>query len=183
MTLTVSYFIFGPIVVTGGFWLLLLIGVVWAPFAAYLMHRAARRRGLDSPRYAIAGAAYSLFLLFPWFLAMATLHGRRFPIGPILFFLYLVWLLGPMGATFAIYTVRSGISQAFSEPVITLQFALVSVVALIVMAFAWIGSLVHVLRLDLTYTRSDHLLEYRYVMPFAFASASAVAFLTIVRLW
>ena len=40
------------------------LGLLWAPFATMLCARAARARGLDSRRYAIAGAVYSVLFYY-----------------------------------------------------------------------------------------------------------------------
>ena len=173
---------FGPLIVSSGLWFLMAIGVVWAPIAAYLMYSTARRQGLHSFRYALAGVVYSLLLVFPWFFAMARLRSRQFPIGATLFALFVVWLLGPIGTVFVNYLVTFDMSQVPSEPSSTSRIAWVSAVVLIAMVFSWVASLMHVMRLDTTDTRTDRLPEHRYVIPFALASASALGLFVIVRL-
>ena len=74
-----------------------VLGALWAPFAALLCAKEARRRGLDPRRYAKAGALYSVLFFFPWVYLMARMRGRTVPVAAVsavYVLLYVVWLYG-----------------------------------------------------------------------------------------
>ena len=80
-------------------YLLAIPGLVWSPFAALITWRMARSRGLDGERYALAGAAFSIFLLLPWLLLVTALHKRYVPDTAVRLsyvLLYFAWLVGPI---------------------------------------------------------------------------------------
>ena len=54
-----------------------LLGLVWAPFAAWLCARSARARGLDSRKFAVAGAIYSALLFWPSVYLLLGIRGKR----------------------------------------------------------------------------------------------------------
>ena len=91
--------IFGPWMVTTIMVFMMAPILVWSPFGALITSRMARNRGLDGGRYALAGAASSIFLLLPWLLLVIGLRrGRLHPIALqyTYIFVHLIWLLGPV---------------------------------------------------------------------------------------
>ena len=54
-----------------------LLGLVWAPFAAWLCARSARARGLDSRKFAVAGVVYSALLFWPSIYPLLRTRGKR----------------------------------------------------------------------------------------------------------
>ncbi len=126
-----AFVAFGPIFVTFGLMLLAGVGFLWAPFAAYIAYRTARGQGLRSIRYPIAGAVYSALLLLPWLYMIANLRGWRFPIDAVLFILYAVWLLGPIGEALAIFIISSNYEQSASEASSYLRLLVLGIITLI----------------------------------------------------
>ena len=100
MTTVGAIVLFGPLSVTVVLaFLVALPGLAWSPFAALIAWRLARRRGLSGGRYALVGAAYSVFLLVPWLYLAVSLLGRRppgFVVQLIYRLLYFAWLVGPI---------------------------------------------------------------------------------------
>ena len=79
--------------------LLLLFGVLWAPFAALVTARVASARDMASGRMAEAGAKWSLPFFFPWIYLLLRILGKRVPdkivVGAYIL-MYLAVLLGPI---------------------------------------------------------------------------------------
>ena len=57
--------------------LLQFLGLPWAPFAAWICGRSARKKGLDVRRHALAGALYSALLFWPWVYFILRMNGRN----------------------------------------------------------------------------------------------------------
>ena len=79
---------------------LVAVGVALSPVAGHIAHRTAERYELHGARYMIMGAVYWMLLLMPWFLMIASLRNRELPgalLGPIYLFVYVIWLVGPIG--------------------------------------------------------------------------------------
>ena len=153
-----------------------VLGLVWSPFAALITRRLALRRGLDGGRYALAGAAYSVFLMFPWLLLVITMIRVRLPRSVVLWsyvLLYLVWLVGPIifwGQFVAHigYVMTFGLGGGLSEnlkpddPLVAYGvFAVMILMWVVSGTISWrVSSSVH----DVTV---DELMSLRYIMPFA----------------
>ena len=78
---------------------LAVIGLLWSPIAAYTCARTARARGLNTRRYAITGAIYSILLFLPWVYLWSNLRNKplsrkTITLGYIL--TYVLWLFGPI---------------------------------------------------------------------------------------
>ena len=87
---------------------LAVLGLLWSPIAAYSCGRAAQARGLNTRRYAVAGAIYSILLFLPWLYLWSNLRnkplgGNTIALGYIL--TYGLWLLGPIGVVCTTITV------------------------------------------------------------------------------
>ena len=88
-----------PWIGIGGGFLLLLLGLLWAPFAGSICARAARRNGRDPARYMQEGMKASALQFLPWFYLLSLirekpLSERVIRAGYIL--IYALWLLGPV---------------------------------------------------------------------------------------
>ena len=73
--------------------------LAWSPIAAVITWYMARRKGLGGGRYALTGAASSIFMLLHWPILVATLLTGKVPVRTTRFcyiLLYAVWLLGPI---------------------------------------------------------------------------------------
>ena len=86
----------------GAFFIFLpVFGAFWSPFAALITFQRARRKSLDTKRYTLYGALYSLLLIMPWIYFIRRMSGKRFPsalirLGYVI--LYFMWVVsGVMG--------------------------------------------------------------------------------------
>lgn len=79
--------------------LLLLFGVLWAPFAALITAKVASARDMASGRMAEAGAKWSLPFFFPWIYLLMRMKGKRLSdkvVAGAYILIYLAVLLGPI---------------------------------------------------------------------------------------
>ena len=172
MTLSGAILIWGPLLLTTVLFIVAGAGLVWSPVGALIAWRLASRQSLDGRRYALAGAAYSVFLLFPWFLLIAALLGRRLPeirdrpvVCLAIFFLVigsqLFWLHYFTDVSLVALDRMAG--NSYYEYSVPDNWLLVySTVA--VMMLLWVGSAVISLR---TWNRRQDLLNINIVLPFS----------------
>ena len=155
--------------------------LVWSPFAAVITWRIARRQGLDGGRYALMGAASSIFMLLHWPLLVVTLLTTRVPVWTTrlcYIMLYVVWLLGPImfwGQFIArfdylmTFGVGAGSGVVDLEPPLPLPayggFALLIV--------AWLASAVMTWRMwgSIPGDGVKEVVSHRYMLPFVLAWA------------
>ena len=174
MTLSGAILSWGPLWITVALFIVGSAGLVWSPVGSLIAWRLASRQNLNGRRYALAGAAYSVFLLFPWFLLIAALLGRRLPdIGIALSYasLYFFWLLGPILfllhyrthlSSLAMDYLQGGSYYEYSQP----DDWLLVYSTIAVMVLLWIGSAVIFLS---TWNRRQEALNINYVLPFSLA--------------
>ena len=77
--------------------LLQFLGLPWAPFAAWICGRSARKKGLDIRRHALAGALYSALLFWPWVYFILRMNGRNAPSALVRLFyisVFGLWMVG-----------------------------------------------------------------------------------------
>ena len=169
-----AIYVWGPLLVAATLFIVAGDGLVWSPVGALIAWRLASRQSLDGRRYALAGAAYSVFLLFPWFLLIATLLGRRLPeIGIALtyFLIYFFWLMGPILFWLHYFTDVSLVvwnrmlGSSYYEYNVPGNWLLVYT-TVAVMMLLWIGSAVISLK---TWNRRQDLLNINIVLPFSLA--------------
>ena len=100
------FLVFGPFYVLFLLAGWIALGLAWAPFAAFISMRKARRFGLNPLKFAALAFLLSLFFIFPWLYLNDALNGTK-PnelrksladrVEPCsLFVLYATWLLGPI---------------------------------------------------------------------------------------
>ena len=80
---------------------LVIIGVVWLPFAAFWCARVARGKGLSVRSYAVRGGVYSALFFLPWVyltLRMAGKSGARAVATGSYWLLYAIWFVFVMFA-------------------------------------------------------------------------------------
>ena len=58
---------------------MIALGVVWAPFAAFICGIIAAARGANPYSYALAGAVHAALFVLPWFFLVARMFGRSIP--------------------------------------------------------------------------------------------------------
>ena len=84
-TIVLSLVLFPGVIVVIG----LVVGWIWAPFAALVCAQVARAQGLDSRRFAAAGAIYSILFFWPWVYLVLRMHGKSVP-SPVIRGAYIV---------------------------------------------------------------------------------------------
>ena len=179
---TETHLLIGVIIVLAPFYVgagavaLSAVGWVWAPFAAWICARAARKRGLEVRRYALAGAVYSTLFFWPWVYLLLRMHRRRVPIFVIRAFFVLVyaaWLIGSVFVWLAItIALTTGIRQyQWFHWLLLTGFLIV----LVINISMWIISLKklrrghHKAQPDSEDKKQDVLLDRRYIIPLVFA--------------
>ena len=96
----------------------MLLGWLWAPFAALICWLRARSLGLPPRRYAAIGALYSALFFLPWLYLALRMFGKTVMDSMVVggyIVLYLIWFLGPIAITFLV-CVGSGIRIFSSDP-------------------------------------------------------------------
>lgn len=87
------------------FWVL-LVGLIWAPFAAITCILIAHSKSLNVIRYGVVGAVYSAAFILPWIYLTLRMFGVRTKRGIVLFVycaLYIcVWMPGPIAINIVI---------------------------------------------------------------------------------
>ena len=162
--------LWGPLVVVVVLVYMAAIGLLFSPVAALATHLAARRKGLHSRRYVIAGALYSALLILPWLMLMMNLVTRNrrststLAICLPLVAVYSVWLFGPILLIIVALSIETSI---FGEEPASALFVGVAVGQLIVMGLAWITSLLMIVNVNTEHgPRPDGLIQHKYVAPF-----------------
>ena len=95
----VLFIAFAPFYVLVIFYMLAAAGLLWSPIAAYTSARAARANGLNTRRYALAGAIHSILLILPWIYFWSELRNKPLKGVTIVTGYVLVcslWLFGPI---------------------------------------------------------------------------------------
>ena len=141
------------------------VGVLWMPFAALFCARAARSRGLDSGRYAVAGAIYSILLFIPWVYLVLRLRGRELP-SSLVRMAYIILFFG----IWPLATLSTFFSALFAVPLRPLLLVLPA------SAVTWLISIWNLWRANKRANAcgdelSDAMLPHHaYIMPFAYAT-------------
>ena len=160
-----------PVFVTVFLHILAAFGLLWSPIAAITCGRAARARGLDTRRYAIAGAIYSILLFLPWIYLWSKLRNKPLSDSTITLgymFVYGLWLLGP------VVTVTIFIATSFPhdrDPIRTIILSvMLAMVAISFLHFKF--PTVGIRRADVHSSgkqSSDMLIVLAYIMPFIYS--------------
>ena len=158
----------------------LALDLAWAPFAAWICARSARKKGLDVRRHAVAGALYSALMFWPWVYLILRMNGRRVPSMLVRLFyisVFTSWMFGSIFWTFLFALIfHPGIDSlyelsnpwvVFSYIVYALAFAKIAV---------WFVSLRTLLkrrrRESGDENRSDAMITREYLIPLVFAVVS-----------
>lgn len=161
-------------------------GLVLAPFAALLAWYLSRRTGLRGLREAVAGAAYSAFLVAPCILLLIVLFRGRLSgsvVKACYVALYIVWLIGPV-VFWGIYEAETGYQLPDSDLSSTsLIGSSIDNVVFWLMVSLWIGSALMTFKWwrSIEEVTIEHLTSFRFIMPYALACLSTWAFFLSVR--
>ena len=179
--------------------IVLTIGIVWSPVGALLCGIAARKRGLSTARYAIAGAFYSALFILPWIYFMLRLLNRKAPndlvyLGYII--IYTAWVLCPIFIYFAMAYIFFTHTSRFDGLLFELRVfdyllawgASIYVVFNILVLLKSIHDLKHPRsRLNLAddeerKSRENLLLDRRYILPFVYPILLATVFFVFINI-
>lgn len=181
--------------------IILSFGIVWSPVAALLCGIAARKRGMSTARYSIAGAFYSILFVAPSVYLLLRLHNIKVSGGFVRLtytIVYTAWLFGPICyLTSLLLMSLDPLPTPLSDPLddpsrfdtlfesIWIDFAF-----LVVNVFALLKS-IH----DLNHprpcsnladdeeqnSRENLLLERRYILPFVYPILLTTVFLVVIK--
>ena len=148
------------------------IGVLWSPFAAVMCYNRAALAGLNSTRYAVVGALYSVLFLMPLIYLSARMDGKRVPKAlVVLGYVVLyggIWLGGAIAGLAASFSFSfnfgfgggSGLANGIAIALLCIN-ALSMIVSLAILAQAPEDSM------DKGYRET--LPPFAYILPFALA--------------
>ncbi len=169
----------------------LLPSVAWAPFAAVITWRLARRQGLEGRRYALMGAVSSIFMLLHWPLLLVTLIRGRVPVRTTRLcyvLLHSAWLFGPImfwGQFFAQFefVMTLGIMGGPLSEDLEPPLPLLSYCGFALMVVAWLASVTMTWRMwpSIPGAGAEDVVSRRYILPFALAWLCAI--ITLLYLW
>ena len=141
------------------------LGLLWAPFAALVCSRAARARGLETRRYALAGAIYSILFFWPWVYLILRMYNKHIP-GCIIRIVYILTygVLWPI-STLSLLLLAIWYQQPFRSMLIfVLLLNILAWFVSLIMLIVWRRRQGRVLS-----DESDDVLPNRvYIMPFAY---------------
>ena len=141
------------------------LGLLWAPFAALFCSRVARARGLETRRYALAGAIYSILFFWPWIYLILRMYNKHIP-GCVIRIVYIL--------TYGVMWPISTLSLLILAIWYPQPFRSVLIFVLLLNILAWFMSLIKLLvwhrgRGRVPSEESDDVLPNRvYLMPFAY---------------
>ena len=127
-----------------------LLGLLWAPFAAGICALVARVRALPAGPYAETGARCSVAFILPWvyfLIRMFNLPVPRFLVGTVYVLVYLVWavaLIGGEGLTTAGLALDLKEGSRVSAGALVF-WIVVTFVVFVVMSLTWVWSLIMLL--------------------------------------
>ena len=176
--------------------ILLSFGIVWSPVAALLCGIAARRRGMSTARYAIAGAFYSILFVAPSVYLLLHLHNIKVSGGLVRLtytIVYAAWLLGPICFLVSLLLMSlDPLPTPMSDPSrFDTLLGWIGFAFLVINIFALLKS-IHDLnhprpRLNLVddedqKSRENLLLERRYTLPFVYPILLSTVFLVVINI-
>ena len=153
-----------------------LLGLLWAPFAAGICALVARVRALPQGPYAGTGARCSVAFILPWvyfLIRMFDIAVPRYVVGTVYVLVYLVWavaLIGGKGLSLSglILDLREG--SRVSDDILSF-WIVVSFVVVVAMSLTWVWSLIMLLNASHSHKESMEpppavSVEGRFLQPF-----------------
>ena len=196
-TILVAFFV-PPMLAVPALFLLIPLGIVWAPFGAAICGKIARKRGLDldldlGDEYIKAGLSSSFWLFAPWIYLVSRMRGKPLPHTLVIAAycaLFLLWMFGTWVPSFGLSWLffrgddrvwgpfdKLGEKYELSSAILTSTIAIaVPIIALIL----WAVSLRQAYRLYRNYRRGavsasqSASIEPVYLRPFKYAMATFV---------
>ena len=165
----------GPVYLVAILYVVAIICLLWSPIGAFACARAARAKGLDGRRHAIAGATYSILLFLPWIYLWCRLRDKPLRSKTVVagyMLLYLAWLTGPI-----LLMVILSLDDQFYR---ILLFAMLALLGMSLLLIKYPTLFIKHIDVD---AASDHSLGKRlfspYLAPFVFTYVSLGIFATV----
>ena len=118
-TILVAFFV-PPMLAVPALFLLIPLGIVWAPFAAAICGKIARKRGLDpGDGYIKAGLSSSFWLFVPWIYLVSRMRGKPLPhtlVVAAYCMLFLMWMFGTWVPAFGLSLLFFGSNDGIWGP-------------------------------------------------------------------
>ena len=157
--------------------------IAWAPFAALICARIARRNGLSARRYAIYGAMYSALLFLPWRHLLRQMRGEPVFLNSIKNAYFVVYALAALVLACYIYfaITEIGIFGYSDAQILSLFESLILTVLTAAGTLVLVAGMASILRANRRFAERDgrqephghiDLLDRTYIAPFAWAWAS-----------
>ncbi len=157
--------------------LTMLVGPLWAPFAALACAIRAPSIGRSRGRYAAIGAVYTTLFLLPWIYLIARMYGMKLPeallwTGYIV--LYVVWFCSIVLNLIVAFASHPGKEHLWDFTNVDVIISMMVFTILCVNATTWVVSMVRLYsghqRSELHPNSEDSILPNRaYILPFLFA--------------
>ena len=185
----------GELAALVAFWIIVpvLLGLLWAPFAAGICALVARVRGLPLGPYAETGARCSAAFILPWvyfLIRMFNLPVPRFVVGTVYVLVFLVWavaLIGGEGLSIALLALDMAEGSRVSAGALVF-WIVVTFVVFVVMSLTWVWSLAMLLNASHSHKESMEpprtvSVEGRFLQPFGWLFGWAfVHFLLVIMI-
>ena len=155
------------------------LGLPWAPFAALICGWAARKKGLDVRRHALAGAFYSALLFWPWVYFILRMNSRSAPSALVRLFyvsVFGVWMVGGVIMTLFLVVVFTSALEIHYAPSDTQSLLASMMYAIPLLNFAlWVYSMTRFIgrwRRKSQFPEGSAWIDREYLIPLALAVLS-----------
>ena len=159
---------------------LAVLGLLWAPFAAFTAARTARSQGLPAGRFALVGGIYSVLFIAPWWFLMLTMRGKHLHGGRVtvvFVLLHAAWLIGLFGLALIgaivvwaaeIFAWPDGLSTGANDLRVLFVFNAIAI------GVSWGSSLFVTAKLPAVEISKNATIQIRYVLPFVLCYISMI---------
>ena len=140
------------------FWLvlLLLLGILWTPFAAFISYMISRGKERQPTRYAFVAAICSVLFILPWVAMIVPVRFRSVATIIVVICAYVTWLIGPLGFLFI-----SIDNEFFYGSDTGLLTGIV-----VAMSLIWVATLIWMIQTQIRHTHQYGLLPvYKVIVP------------------
>ena len=130
-----------------------LLGLIWAPFGAFIAYLIVRGKEKHPVRYTFAAAVCSVLFILPWVSLIVSSRFRYLATNVVIVCAYIVWLMGPLALLFLFHL----------EPLSPGEDTTGIVVA---MSLAWTAALIWTIRSQVRHSHQCRPMPaHRVIMP------------------
>ena len=105
MTWTSAVIAFGPFFTIAVLILLVILGLILSPIAAFITYLVVRRQVPNPMLYALVGALCSTLFILPWLSLILAWRNYYLPMYTTLVSVYAAWLAGPFGMLYLAFAI------------------------------------------------------------------------------